>query len=61
MRRYLGLGVAGVIVALGLVLWAKSSVVETNADVVRSSAGITPYEIMTHSKDLPVQQVENPM
>jgi hypothetical protein len=61
MRRYLGLGVAGVIVALGLVLWAKSSVVETNADVVRSSAGISPYEIMTNSKDLPVQQVENPM
>jgi hypothetical protein len=61
MRRYLGLGVAGVIVALGIVLWAKSSVVETNADVVRSSVGISPYEIMTNSKDLPVEHVENPM
>jgi hypothetical protein len=61
MRRYLGLGVVGVIVALGIVLWAKSSVVETNADVVRSSAGISPYEIMTNSKDLPVQHIENPM
>ena len=61
MRKYLGMGVVGVLVALGLVLWARSGVVKTSADVVRSSAGISPYEIMTNSKDLPVQHVENPM
>ena len=61
MRKYIGLGVVVVLVALGIVFWAKSSVVETNADVVRSSTGISPYEIMTNSKDLPVQHIEDPM
>jgi hypothetical protein len=48
------------VVALGIVFWAKSSVVATNADV-RSSAAISPYDIMTKSKNLPVQHIENPM
>jgi hypothetical protein len=61
MRRYVGFGVVIAVVALGIVFWAKSSVVETNANVVRSSAGISPYEIMTNSKNLPVQHIENPM
>jgi hypothetical protein len=61
MRRYLGLGVVVVVVALGIIFWAKSSVVETSADVVRSSAGISPYEIMTNSKNLPVHHIEDPL
>ncbi len=61
MRRYMGFAAIVAATALGMVLWARSAVEVTNADVVRSSAGISPYEIMTNSKDLPVQHVENPM
>jgi hypothetical protein len=61
MRKYVGFGVVVAVVALGLVLWANSSVVETNADVVRSSSGISPYEIMSNSKNIPVQHIEDPM
>ena len=61
MRKYVGFGVVVAAVALGLVFWAKSSVVVTNADVVRSSAGISPHEMMSKSKDLPVQHIENPL
>ena len=60
MRRYLGSAAVAAAVALGIVFWAKSSVVATNADV-RSSAAISPYDIMTNSKNLPVQHIENPM
>jgi hypothetical protein len=61
MRKYVGFAVVAAIAALGIVFWAKSSVVATNADVVRASAGISPYEIMTNSKNLPVHQVQDPM
>jgi len=61
MRKCVGFGVVVAVVALGLVLWANSSVVETNADVVRSSSGISPYEIMSNSKNIPVQHIEDPM
>jgi hypothetical protein len=61
MRKYVGFGAVAAVVALGIVFWAKSSVVVTNAGVARSSAGISPHEIMSNSKDLPVQHIENPM
>ena len=61
MRKYVGFGVIGAALALGIVFWAKSSIVTTNADVVRSSAGISPHEIMSNSKNLPVHHIENPM
>jgi hypothetical protein len=61
VRKYVGFGVVVAVVALGLVLWANSSVVETNADVVRSSSGISPHEIMSNSKNIPVQHIEDPM
>jgi hypothetical protein len=60
MRRYLGFAAIAAVVALGIVFWAKSSVVATNADV-RASAAISPYDIMTNSKNLPVHQVQDPM
>jgi hypothetical protein len=60
MRRYLGFAAIAGVIALAIVFWAKSSVVATNADV-RSSAAISPYDIMTSSKNLPVQQVQDPM
>jgi hypothetical protein len=61
MRKFVGWGIVVAVVALGIVFWTKSSVVVTNADVARSSAGISPHEIMSDSKNLPVQHIENPM
>jgi hypothetical protein len=61
MRKYVGFSVIVAVMALAMVFWARSTVVETNADVVRSSAGISPYDIMSNSKDLPVHHIENPM
>ena len=58
MRRYLGFAVAAVaVLALTMIVWAKSSGV-TSSDV-RSSASISPHDIMSKSKDLPVQQIDN--
>jgi hypothetical protein len=39
----------------------QSSAEVTNAKAVRSSAAISPHEIMSNSKNLPVEHVENPM
>jgi hypothetical protein len=61
MRKYVGFSVIVAVMALAMAFWARSSVDVTNADVVRSSAGISPYDIMSNSKDLPVQHIENPM
>jgi hypothetical protein len=61
MRKYVGFCVFVAVVALGMVFWAKSSVVETNAEVARSSTGISPHEIMSNSRNLPVQHIEDPM
>jgi hypothetical protein len=57
MRRYLGFGVVVVILALTVIVWAKSSGV-TSSDF-RSSASVSPHDIMSKSKDLPVQQIDN--
>jgi hypothetical protein len=61
MRRYIALGVVVAVVAMGMVLWLQSSADVTNAKAVRSSAAISPHEIMSNSKNLPVEHVENPM
>ena len=61
MRRYIALGVVVAFVAMGMVLWLQSSADVTNAKAVRSSAAISPHEIMSNSKNLPVEHVENPM
>jgi hypothetical protein len=57
MRRYLGF-VAFAVMALTMMVWAKSGGVST-ADV-RPGASISPYDIMSASKNLPVQQVDTP-
>jgi hypothetical protein len=57
MRKYLGFGVAVVILAVTMIVWAKSSGV-TSSDS-RSSASVSPHDIMSNSKDLPVQQIDN--
>jgi hypothetical protein len=60
MRKYIGIGTIAAVIALGFVVWARSGVV-TNADIVRSSAAVSPYDMMIGSKNLPVQHIENPM
>ena len=61
MRRYFALAVVVAVAAMGMVLWLQSSADVTNAKAVRSSAAISPHEIMSNSKNLPVEHVENPM
>jgi hypothetical protein len=61
MRRYFALAVVVAVAAMGMVLWLQSSAEVTNAKAVRSSAAISPHEIMSNSKNLPVEHVENPM
>jgi hypothetical protein len=61
MRRYVGFAAVIAAIALSFVVWSRSSTVGTSTDIVRSSAGISPYEIMSGSKNLPVQHIEDPM
>ena len=61
MRRYIALAVVVAVAAMGMVLWLQSSAQMTNAKTVRSSAAISPHEIMSNSKNLPVEHVENPI
>jgi hypothetical protein len=61
MRRYVGFAAVIAAMALSLVVWKRSSAVVTSTDAVRSNTGISPYEIMSGSKNLPVQHIENPM
>jgi hypothetical protein len=61
MRKYLGLGVMIAVATLAILFWSKSTIEVTNAKAVRASAAISPHEIMSNSKNLPVEHVENPM
>jgi hypothetical protein len=61
MRRYLGLAIVVAAIALGFGLWARSGVIPTSAETARSSSGISPYEMMSGAKDLPVQHVQDPL
>jgi len=57
MRKHAGFAVAATIMALAMIFWAKSSVVATNADIVRPKVGLSPYVVMTHPY-LPIQVIE---
>jgi IS1 family transposase len=48
MRKYLGVGVAVVILAVTMIVWAKPSGV-TNSDF-RSTASVSPHDIMSRRK-----------
>jgi hypothetical protein len=50
---------AVVAVALGTVLWAKSGPVVATDGIAQPRSGISPYEMMSNAKDLPVQQIES--
>ncbi len=57
MRKHASFAVAATIMALAMIFWAKSSVVATNADVVRPKVGPSPYVVMTNSY-LPIQVID---
>ena len=61
MRRYAALAVVVAVAVMGMVLWLQSRAEVTNAKAVRSSAAISPHEIMSNSKNLPEEHVENPI
>ncbi len=57
MRKYIGFGVVVIVLALTMIVLAKSGGV-TSTDF-RSSASVSPHDMMSNSKDLPVQQVDS--
>jgi hypothetical protein len=58
LHKYLGLASAVAAIALGAAIWAKSGAVVTTDGIARSQTGISPYEMMSNVRDLPVQQIE---
>ena len=57
MRKNAVFALAATIMALAMLFWAKSSVVATNAEIVRPKVGLSPYAVMTHPY-LPIQARE---
>jgi hypothetical protein len=57
MRKNAGFALAAAIMAVAMILWAKATVVATNAEVLRPKAAVSPYVIMTHPY-LPIQRFE---
>jgi|tagenome__1003787_1003787.scaffolds.fasta_scaffold20758267_2 hypothetical protein len=62
MRKYAqyAAAAAGAVFVLAIVLWANSGAVTTGAATVRSGAAISPHEMMTSSRNLPVQVFRDP-
>ena len=57
MRKNAVFALAATIMALAMLFWAKSSVVATDAEIVRPKVGMSPYVVMTHPY-LPIQARE---
>jgi len=58
LGRHLGFAAAIAVIALGTVIWARSGAVVTTDGIAQSrSVGISPYEMMSNAKDLPVQEI----
>jgi hypothetical protein len=57
MKKRIGFAIVATIMGLVMILWGKSSVVATNADIVRPKVGLSPYVVMT-SPYLPIQAME---
>jgi len=57
MRKYLALVTAVAAIALGAALWAKSAAVVATDGIAQSRTGISPYEMMRNTKELPQQQI----
>jgi hypothetical protein len=57
MRKYLALVTAVAAIALGAALWAKSAAVVATDGIAQSRTGISPYEMMRNTKELPQQHI----
>ena len=57
MRKNTIFAIAATIMGLAIIVWAKSSVVTTHAEVIRPKAGSSPYLVKPNSY-LPIQAIE---
>jgi hypothetical protein len=57
MRKHISFTVAAMIFGLGMMLWAQSAVVATQAHVVRRPTGTSAYVVLSNSY-LPIQVLE---
>ena len=57
MRKHISFTVAAMIFGLGMMLWAQSAVVATQAHVVRRPIGTSAYVVLSNSY-LPIQVLE---
>jgi len=57
MRKNTIFAIVATIMGLAMIVWAKSSVVTTHAEVIRPNVGSSPYVVMSNSY-LPIQLIE---
>jgi hypothetical protein len=57
MRKHASFAIAATIMALAMIFWARSSVVATNADIIRPKVGLSPYVVMSNPY-LPIQVID---
>jgi hypothetical protein len=57
MRKNTIFAIAATIMGLAMIVWAKSSVVTTHAEVIRPKVGSSPYVVMPNSYR-PIQLIE---
>ena len=57
MRKNTTFAIVATIMGLAMIVWVKSSVVTTHAEVVRPKVGSSPYLVKPNSY-LPIQAIE---
>jgi hypothetical protein len=57
MRKNTTFAIAATMLGLAMIFWAKSAVVATHAEVIRSKVGSSPYVVMSNSY-LPIRELE---
>lgn len=57
MRKNTTFAIVATIMGLAMIVWVKSSVVTTHAEVIRPKVGSSPYVVMSNSY-LPIQLIE---
>lgn len=57
MRKNTTFAIVATIMGLAMIVWVKSSVVTTHAEVVRPRVGSSPYLVMPNPH-LPIQAIE---
>jgi hypothetical protein len=56
MRKNTTFAIVATIMGLAMIVWVKSSVVTTHAEVIRPKPGSSPYVVMSNSY-LPIQLI----